>query len=126
MGIINKIIGVAGVVTAGAVLAGKKLIDESREITKRAIEAEKEEKMEIIKHQHEMEKLEFEASHKISADYDKANVKHCNSCGALNNIVARYCSGCGSKLQNTGCCIKCGKELNPNSSFCIYCGYKAR
>lgn len=46
----------------------------------------------------------------------------CPKCGEVNEIGAKFCDKCGSKLFKT--CPKCGEVNDPDSSFCRKCGNK--
>lgn len=51
-------------------------------------------------------------------------MKSCSTCGAESPAFARFCSQCGSFLQNAQAvvCSQCGAGIVPNSCFCLYCG----
>lgn len=44
----------------------------------------------------------------------------CPSCGAINTVGTKFCSGCGKKLTDT--CPNCGNEILPGKKFCPNCG----
>jgi len=45
----------------------------------------------------------------------------CPDCNQHNPKNAKFCNGCGRKLEFI--CTKCGKQNPLNSSFCNQCGY---
>ena len=50
----------------------------------------------------------------------------CSSCGAVcSDRNAVFCPSCGAKLPTAHKCSGCGKELQPGSKFCPYCGTPA-
>lgn len=50
----------------------------------------------------------------------------CPSCGTVcSDRNAAFCPSCGAKLPTTPKCSGCGKELQPGSKFCPYCGTPA-
>ena len=44
----------------------------------------------------------------------------CQSCGVLNGLGARFCNGCGHRID--GVCPSCGHQNNPSARFCNSCG----
>ncbi|WP_151736491.1 SPFH domain-containing protein ['Paenibacillus yunnanensis' Narsing Rao et al. 2020] len=55
----------------------------------------------------------------------------CSDCGTMNVPEARFCSGCGLKLEQAPAgtetaggvaCRSCGEELIPGAKFCPHCG----
>lgn len=47
----------------------------------------------------------------------------CPSCRSLNTAGARFCSSCGTKLQQTlNVCSSCGMDNVPGAKFCCNCG----
>ena len=44
----------------------------------------------------------------------------CPQCHAPISANAKYCSGCGAKLQSV--CPNCGAQVKPGSKFCSECG----
>ena len=60
----------------------------------------------------------------------------CPKCNKSNNDSAKFCSGCGAKLEAVSqepvqqiekpatVCANCGKELKPGAKFCAFCGTK--
>jgi len=55
------------------------------------------------------------------------NTVACPSCGQQNPQGAKFCSNCGTKLEdNPGkqFCTECGQELAPGAKFCSNCGAK--
>ena len=50
----------------------------------------------------------------------------CEKCGSLNDNDAKFCKGCGVKLENERptFCPKCGTKLDAYMNFCKNCGTK--
>ena len=48
----------------------------------------------------------------------------CPNCGAALTPGARFCSGCGQKLQASNVCPACGQEVPAGAKFCTNCGQK--
>lgn len=48
----------------------------------------------------------------------------CPSCGNPVQEGARFCSGCGAKLQTKAFCPACGAEVAAGAAFCSMCGTK--
>ena len=46
----------------------------------------------------------------------------CGSCGREIVPDTRFCVFCGAKIRKV--CESCGGEIDPNTQFCIYCGVK--
>lgn len=46
----------------------------------------------------------------------------CTNCKTKNKKEAKFCTECGSRIDNI--CKKCGKELEENEKFCGQCGTK--
>jgi len=47
----------------------------------------------------------------------------CPKCKKVARIGAKFCAGCGTKLERS--CISCGRQLKATSKFCPQCGTKA-
>ncbi|MFR1323847.1 MAG: zinc-ribbon domain-containing protein, partial [Ezakiella massiliensis] len=54
----------------------------------------------------------------------------CNNCGAELQDNAKFCTSCGSKVENVGPqagpkhCPNCGSQLAGDASFCTNCGQR--
>jgi membrane protease subunit (stomatin/prohibitin family) len=46
----------------------------------------------------------------------------CSECGAKVPPDAKFCSGCGKKMQSA--CPNCGEATKPDAKFCSECGAK--
>jgi membrane protease subunit (stomatin/prohibitin family) len=47
----------------------------------------------------------------------------CPKCGTTNNVGAKFCQSCGTKLiVETVTCPKCGNKVNADAKFCPECG----
>lgn len=59
-------------------------------------------------------------------------MKNCPKCGKELKDTARFCGGCGAKLEvavpeashQGNACQKCGNPLKPGAKFCVKCGAK--
>lgn len=47
---------------------------------------------------------------------------HCTECGTANPDAAKFCQGCGTKLQHT--CPSCSHPIDPAAKFCGECGHR--
>ncbi len=45
----------------------------------------------------------------------------CSKCQIENDPDARFCEGCGAKLE--ALCPECGNTIRPGSKFCKHCGH---
>lgn len=50
--------------------------------------------------------------------------RYCPSCGNVVSADAKFCSGCGQKLDVASFCPSCGAKINPGDKFCAGCGQK--
>lgn len=50
----------------------------------------------------------------------------CKICGAELIGGAKFCSVCGSKIEEKKICLECGTELMENEIFCHNCGYRIK
>lgn len=48
----------------------------------------------------------------------------CLECGTRLDANARFCFNCGAKVQQSTVCPNCGEKLNPGAHFCPGCGTK--
>lgn len=48
----------------------------------------------------------------------------CTNCGEAVAPGAKFCSNCGSKVQQVRFCSKCGSKVSPDAKFCSSCGEK--
>ena len=54
----------------------------------------------------------------------------CNNCGAELQDNTKFCTSCGSKVENVGpqagpkYCPYCGRQLPADACFCTYCGQR--
>lgn len=46
----------------------------------------------------------------------------CTKCNQELPLGAKYCFGCGAKIQQEKYCPKCGTKLTPDARFCMSCG----
>jgi hypothetical protein len=46
----------------------------------------------------------------------------CQGCGHENEPGVKFCSECGTKLEQATSCSQCGAELKPGVKFCGGCG----
>ena len=51
----------------------------------------------------------------------------CPNCGQQNDVGAKFCGGCGTKLPEIGmvekeCCSNCGATFPEDVRFCVECG----
>ena len=57
------------------------------------------------------------------------NTVTCSGCGKVINEEATFCMFCGKKNDikvDKAICSKCGKKLAVGSNFCHYCGANAK
>lgn len=54
----------------------------------------------------------------------KASGAHCAGCGEALPAGARFCPGCGSKVERSRFCTECGAEISAGAKFCPSCGAK--
>ena len=47
---------------------------------------------------------------------------NCKYCNTQNPDDAKFCSGCGARIERTHFCLRCGATLEPDVQFCPYCG----
>lgn len=59
-----------------------------------------------------------------SLDNTVKSGKVCQKCGSQQDINAKFCSECGTKLKIV--CPSCGKELTAETKFCPECGEKIK
>lgn len=57
-----------------------------------------------------------------SSPSDGAGTIKCSKCGQENPMTAKFCSGCGEKLEQGVKCPSCGTVNPPGSKFCMNCG----
>lgn len=58
-----------------------------------------------------------------NAQSQNASGISCPSCGSVNMAGARFCSRCGTKLQQPlNVCASCGMDNAPGARFCCNCG----
>ena len=55
-------------------------------------------------------------------DWRETIVASCPSCGAPQEINAKFCPGCGADLKAGAFCAQCGAKLQPGAKFCQECG----
>ena len=48
----------------------------------------------------------------------------CSNCGSSLSNDAKFCSGCGTKIERELKCSNCGALLAENAKFCMECGTK--
>lgn len=49
----------------------------------------------------------------------------CSACGTANQPGAKFCCGCGNKLEApSNRCGQCGSEMAPGARFCSNCGWR--
>jgi len=51
----------------------------------------------------------------------------CQKCGAANQVGAKFCNECGSKIESGAAmsvCAKCGSQMQAGAKFCNECGTK--
>lgn len=53
-----------------------------------------------------------------------ANNLNCPKCGAVISKASKFCSECGTKLNQVRFCSECGSKLNDDDKFCRECGAK--
>lgn len=46
----------------------------------------------------------------------------CASCGASNDVDARFCDACGAAMSSDAACPSCGKANDVDARFCDDCG----
>ena len=78
-------------------------------------------------HNMEMEKIELTSklgfsTNKFDAEKTETNDIVCSNCGNKNAIGSKFCSGCGTPLNQKRFCKNCGANLELNSKFCSMCG----
>ncbi len=49
---------------------------------------------------------------------------HCTNCGTALMAGAKFCAGCGQKINAANHCTNCGQELQAGAKFCAHCGQK--
>lgn len=48
--------------------------------------------------------------------------RYCMNCGQELSAIARFCEGCGTKVQNSDSCSGCGYTFTNEARFCPMCG----
>lgn len=72
--------------------------------------------------QAEMQEAKKAAEEKQKSDERDRLARTCPSCGCENEPGVKFCSECGTKLEQAGHCGECGAELKPGVKFCGECG----
>lgn len=53
---------------------------------------------------------------------EETETVECQECGAQNNVNAKYCVNCGTKIITERKCAGCGQILEENAKYCQECG----
>ncbi len=72
--------------------------------------------------QAEMDEAKKAAEEKQRQDERDRLARTCSSCGCENEPGVKFCSECGTKLEQAAHCSQCGAELKPGVKFCGECG----
>lgn len=78
--------------------------------------------------QAEINKIKGESEQKPTPAASAPSGIKCANCGTVNDIGKKFCSECGTKLEeevtNTRYCGSCGAEVEEGLKFCGECGAK--
>lgn len=108
----------------------KEFVDSVPQIVKESISKEK---IEEIKGKTKSKAIEddLELTQRVinSPNVQDRNTVTCSGCGKVINEEATFCMFCGKKNDikvDKAICSKCGKKLAVGSNFCHYCGANAK
>lgn len=62
------------------------------------------------------------AEEKQKQDERERMARTCPNCGAENEPGVKFCSECGTKLEQAAQCTQCGADIKPGVKFCGECG----
>ena len=72
--------------------------------------------------QAEMDAAKKAADEKQKQDERERLARTCPSCGCENESGVKFCSECGTKLEQATHCPQCGADMKPGVKFCGDCG----
>ncbi|MBR2969157.1 MAG: SPFH domain-containing protein [Clostridia bacterium] len=66
----------------------------------------------------------FKSQNTANNNAVKGSSAHCSDCGEALPAGAKFCPGCGAKIERKRCCSECGAEISSQAKFCPECGNK--